>query len=54
MTGSQQVGRPATDDTITTRQGQYLHETHIADREECPIQRASLPRRRRSDRFNSV
>ena len=23
MTGSQQVGRPATDDTITTRQGQY-------------------------------
>ena len=23
QTGSQQIGRPATDDTITTRQGQY-------------------------------
>jgi hypothetical protein len=32
-TDSQQVGRPATDDTITTRQGQVLHETHISDRE---------------------
>ena len=61
MTGSQQVGTPATGNTVTTRNGQ-VHDRHTSyerrspqrqqrNRHERPIDRTTVPGRRRADRF---